>query len=338
MHDREHFHFISDFGRSTLPDKFELSQITEAGEKILLVLDSSVCLDIVSLVRDKQSSGADKVKIFNLIEYVQKNKTDWTPVFALLESSYHRTTLEMNYVKLFDYNNKIDFAFEYPIKFLKKFQFDFGLNYKVITQPKSEQPSIAIIINERIKIHYAALLKIYQISLAGLNRESAERNIEIFLNWMVNDLDTLLGVEYKLALNIFGGDPYFRSMLKLGSTKMKCLKACWGTAWDLFHARVSCNRDQLSSMFGSKVRPLFVTKDGPLFELLAPQVDTYFKYNSSRISISIDADYPKNYSDAFMTSLNERMEYLRRERVHKTASITQQKLDEIIANLEESID
>jgi hypothetical protein len=337
MQDKKHFHFISDFGKSELPCKPELSQIAEAGERILLVLDSSVCLDIVSLVRDRKSSGADKIKIFNLIEYVQKNKTDWTPIFALIESCYDRTTLDLKQDKLFDYKNKIDFAFKYPIKVLKKFQYDFNLNYKVFPQPKIEQTSIAIIINERIKIHYAALLKIYQISLTGLNRESAERNIEAFVNWMVDDLDILLGIEYRLALNIFGGDPNFRSMLKLGSSKEKCFKACWGTAWDLFHARVSCNRDQLSSMIGGKVRPIFVTKDGRLFELLAPQIDTYFKYNSSKISISTNVDYQKNYTDSFMNYLNERMEDLRRERIHKSADITQQKLDQIIQDLEKSI-
>jgi uncharacterized protein (UPF0305 family) len=90
-------------------------------------------------------------------------------------------------------------------------------------------------------------------------------------------------------------------------------------------------------MIGGKVRPIFVTKDGRLFELLAPQIDTYFKYNSSKISISTNVDYQKNYTDSFMNYLNERMEDLRRERIHKSADITQQKLDQIIQDLEKSI-
>lgn len=64
----EHFHFISDIGKITLPTKEQIdNRKTENGEDIILVLDSSVCIDIRNLVKWKKDATADKNKMFNLI-------------------------------------------------------------------------------------------------------------------------------------------------------------------------------------------------------------------------------------------------------------------------------
>lgn len=84
------------------------------------MLDSSVCLDIIKLVNHRGSALADKLKIYNLIDYAQKNKIDFLPIFALVELCYNRETLEMQFDKFFDFNYRIQFAFEFPLKRFKK--------------------------------------------------------------------------------------------------------------------------------------------------------------------------------------------------------------------------
>lgn len=338
MSDLKHFHFISDFGKTKLPTKSELLRhIGSDEEQLIFVLDSSVCLDIVNIIRRKQSAHSDKTKVFNLIEYVQKNGIDWTPIFALIESCYDRKTLDIQEDKFLDFKNKIDFAFQYPFKLLKRFEYDFETNYVVFEKPKLENKSIELIVNERLNLHYSALLKIYEISQAGLKGEFAEKNIETFIDWMIEELDIILGIEYSLALQIFGGHTKFRSMIKLGASKEVVLKAAWGTAWDLFHTRVSCNRIQLSEMLRRKVYPIFVTKDETLFELLSPQVEFYTKYNLSKLSVTEKNIYPPNYSDSFMDYLNKKMLRIGLDRIGADTSPDINKIKSIIQKLEGSI-
>lgn len=303
----------------------------------MLVLDSSVCLDIINVIRWKKSSHAEKAKIFNLIEHAQKNEIDWTPIFALLESCYDRKTLAIQEEKLLDFKERIDFAFQFPSKLLKKFSYDFETNYYVLNRPKLENKSIEILVNEQLNLHYVALLKICEIAQSGLKRELAEKNIENFIDWMVSDLNIFLGIEYALALRIFGGDSKFLSMVKLGSSKEKILKAAWGTAWDLFHVRVSCNRIQLSAMMERKVYPIFVTKDVSLFKLLSPQVEYYSKYKSTKLSVVSKDEYPPNYSDLFMETLNKKILEIGLDRIEKEGSINVERLTILIKQLEEKL-
>lgn len=325
---------ISELGRTNLPDKAEISRLlAEKGQKVTLLLDSSVCLDIVDLIRKKRYSQADKTKVFNLIEYAQKTKVHWTPICALIELCYDRESFEIKEDKLWDFKNKLDFAFEYPLKLLKKFEYDYETNYVILEKRRLSINSIKPL-TENLNCYYAALLKMRAIAMLNIKQEMAEKNIEEFVDWMINELGIILGLEYSLALKIFGGDTEFRSMLKLDSSKEKSLKAIWGSAWDLFHVRISRNQNQLSQLLGQNVHPIFVTKDGRLFELLAPHVQFHVKTDSSRLTLTDKNNYPPHYSQEFMDYLNIKILKLGIDRFSKEVTINDNKLKSIIKNLE----
>lgn len=113
----EHFNFLSDFGKIELPSALELDKYYQkTGKRFLFVLDSSVCLGIASLAKWGKKSNAKKEKIFNLIEYSQKNELEHFPYFALLKSSYNRDTLEIDYDKFEDFFNLLYYVFNTPVK------------------------------------------------------------------------------------------------------------------------------------------------------------------------------------------------------------------------------
>lgn len=334
----ENFYFVSDYGKRALPSKTEITQILENNdEKILLVLDSSICMDIVNLVKHKKSAHCDKNKIYNLIDFVQKNKVEHFTLFALLELCYDRNTLELQSEKYFDFKNMIDYAFQYPLKKFKKYEYNFLTDCIFFGNPEFKSDAIKILISERINLYYAALLKICEIGQKGLSASRAEKSIQEFIDWMEIDLNVILGLEYSLALEIFGGNTKLISMIKLGATKEKILKSIWGTAWDLFHGRMSCNKEQISILLDKKVYPIFATKDSYLFDLISTEVNHYKRVNESKLSINLLTEYPKNYSEEFFEKLNKRMMGLIDSRVETPAKFNFDELFEIIENLEKNI-
>ena len=331
------FHFLSDLGKTSLPTEVEvLSRKKENNELVLLILDSSVCLEIANLVRHKKSARVEKNAIFHLIEYVQRHTVEQTPIFALTELCYNRTTYDLIEDKLWDINNRLDFAFQYPIKLFKRLDFDYNTEYRLFDKPELVGKSISAFF-ENLNLYYAGLLKIRQIADKGLKREKAEKNIETFIDWMAQELGVVLGPEYSLALEIFGGNPNLRPMIKFGSSKEKSLKGILGSAWDLFHARMSCNRSQLAQIVGENVNPIFVTKDGGLFEIMSPYVKHYLKFNSTKLTITTENNYPPHYSDSFINHLNEKILVLAADRAARKTVYDTNKINRIISELEESL-
>lgn len=334
----EHFHFISDLGKISLPTKEQIAtRKKETGEEIIFVLDSSVCIDIRNLIKWKSDAKSDKNKIFNLIEYVQKNNLEWFPLFALIESCYDRKTLEIKADELTDFNNKIDFAFYYPLKELKKFKFFIERDFIAYRGKLKKTDTSKIIIQDMVNIYYAALLKIALISKNGLSAKMAERNINEFIDWMINDLDVILGFEYTLALQIFGGNSRFQSMIKVGGTKEKIMKATWSTAWDMLHARMSCNIDQMSLLVSRKVYPIFVTKDATLYDLLSPEIKYYIREGKSKFSILEQKNYPPHYSDEIMENINNKIFQLISKRKGIEPKVDANRIKILISLLEDSL-
>lgn len=334
----EKYHFISDLGKTTLPISEEIDlRKKETGEEIILVLDSSVCIDIRNFVDGKQKTNADFNKMINLIEYAQKNKIETFSLYALLESCYDRTTLEIDSKKFIEFKNKIDFAFSIPAEKIKEFGSNFTTYISNLETYQINNNALKLLIDERLNIFYAALLKIAMISKKGLSSKFAERNINEFVDWMLHDLDVILGAEYMLAQQIFGGNSKFQTMLKLGSTKERMLKAAWGTAWDFLHSKFSRNKEQISILVGRKVYPIFVTKDESLSELISPQVTFNHRNVGSNFSITEKNKYPNNYSDEFMQQLNQRMFEISLARIGKAPAIDINKTKNIIIDLEEKL-
>lgn len=226
--------------------------------------------------------------------------------------------------------------FQHPVALLRNFDYDF--NTKSLQSPRFNSKLIKILNDERLNISYAALLKINEISKNGLSANLAEKNITAFLDWMENELDIILGIEYSLALQIFGGNSKFRTMIRLGAKKHRVLSAARGTAWDLFHAKMSCNKEQLSQLVGHKVYPVFVTKDAGLYALISPKVGAYTKFESSKLSVLENNNYPAGYSVGFIEYLNQRLLKLSLHRAGKYNSLDSEKVKSIIKILEDNLD
>lgn len=334
----EHFNFVSDKGKISLPSKSEIFDRAEkTGEKILLILDSSVCIDIIKLVNYKKKANSDKMKIFNLIDFVQKNNIDYLPILALVESCYDREALIIQPRKLFDYKNKLQFAFEYSIKEFKKLEYNLKETFFSPDAGEIESELLKLIIDTRINPYYAGLLKISHIAQKGLGQNRSEKNIDEFINWMENELGFFLGLEYTLALQIFGGNSKFGSMLKIGAKKDSIIKATWGSAWDVFHAKMSINKEMISEITDQNVYPIFVTKDVGLFNLMSPNVHLYMKHNFTKVTITKNNEYPPNYSKEFIGNLNERIAEFSSKRFNRDVEIDVEKIKDLIKSLEESI-
>lgn len=333
----DHFYFLTDLGETELPTKAEIESLrVNDKSELFLILDSSVCFEIITLINHKKSARVDKSKVFNLIEYIQKNNVDYTPIFALAELCYDRSNLELRDEKLWDFKNKIDFALNYPIKLLKRYNFDFSINFHLKKNQESLDSSVEPII-PRLRLYYTGLLKIHELASQGLKKECAEKNIRLFVDWMKNDLGVFLGLEYNLALEVFGGNTKFLKMLKLGASEDITKKALWGTAWDLFHARVSCNRPQLEMMVNRNIHPVFVTNDQVLYRLMSPQVAQSVKYNTTQLKITTENTYPGHFSDHFMNEINNEILLLSTERIEQETICDIDKIDVMIRELEEKL-
>lgn len=335
----DYFHFLSDKGKISLPNKFEIEKhFEETGEQIILVLDSCVCIDVVKLVNWKAEAKSEKTKIFNLIDYVQKNDIMFLPIFALIESCYDRETLKIKSEKLFDYNSKIQFAFEFPLKKFKRYQYNFEYDFYAVRPNTSSEEAAELVIESRVNIYYAGLLKISQIAQKyGLSQNKAERNIEFFVDWMEKELDCFLGFEYTLAVNIFGGNSQYGSMLKINSSKQSIIRAAWATAWDLFHAKMSINGELVSKLIDKKAYPIFVTKDNNLFNLMSPYVHLYVRRGFKKVTITKNTSYPPFYKYEFIERLNDRMTDFSLNRFERDVQIDYNKVKIIIEKLEESL-
>lgn len=294
------YHYLNKFGTV----KGFKKSYPNLEKKTLLVLDSSICIDIANIVSKRNINKESKRKAFELIKYSQKKSTPPFEIFALLELCLDKSTYKLNTDKFFDLYNKLKFAFLFPFERLRKNDFNYFTNF--ITSNRSEINQDFTPIFEQIFVHYCALLKIREIASKGLGKQKSKNNILEFLDWMNSKLNFILGLEYQLAIQIFGGNSGFNSMLKIDSTKEKALKAMWGTAWDLLHSRVSRNSAQLSEIVGEDINTIFITNDKRLYELIAPQIEFATEFDRSKISISagIEAN-PPHFDNDFINKLNK---------------------------------
>lgn len=269
-----------------------------------LVLDSSVCLDIIDFINKKKQVKEKKVKAFELIKFAQKKSFPIFDMIALLELSVNKLTQKIDTDKFHDMKMKLDFAFKFPFDRLKKGEFDFKKNYYSPTSPDINNNASVFL--EQIYIFYCSLLKMREIAKKnGLNKHKSKKNIIEFIDWMDTELDMILGLEYQLSVQIFGGNNHFRPMIKDMSEKEKALKAIWGTAWDLFHSRFSRNSSQLSKIVDEDVNSVFVTNDKRLYELLAPEIDSTTEFGNTRMSIMNNRDsLPPHLDDDFVDEMN----------------------------------
>lgn len=295
------YHYLDIFGEfKGLQRRFSNSK----NKKHYLVLDSSVCLDIIDFINKKNQVKEKKAKTLELIKFAQKKSFPTFEMIALLELSINKLTQKIDTDKFNDMKMKLDFAFKCPFNKLKKGDFDFKKNYYSPTPININNNGSLFL--EQINVFYCALLKMREIAKKnGLNKHKSRENIIEFVDWMNTELEMILGVEYQLCIQIFGGNNDFRPMIKDMSNKEKALKAVWGTAWDLFHSRFSRNSSQLSAIVDEDVNSVFVTNDKRLYELLAPKIDSTTEFGNTRISIMNNSDsLPPHLDDIFVEEMN----------------------------------
>ena len=249
----------------------------------------------------EQEPQLDETK--TVIEIVREGAAE---IFALLELSLDKITYKLNTYKFLDIGNKLKFAFQFPLEKLRKNDFDFSTNFFQANKPNLNNDASAFI--EQILVHYSALLKIREIASKGLGKQKAKENIIEFIDWMNIELGLILGLEYQLAFQIFGGNNSFNAMIKEDSSKEKALKTLWGSSWDLLHARMSRNSRQLSEIVNEDVNSIFITNDKRLFELLSPQVEFSSEFGKTGISITTGKEsYPPHFNPDFVEELNKKI-------------------------------
>lgn len=329
--EKSEYHYLTEFG---VLKGFNKSNIDKT-KKTLLVLDSSVCLDIINVVNKKPITKISKRKVFELIKYSQKKSMPIFEIFALLELSINKRTHQLDEKKFFDFSKKIKFAFGIHLKDLKKNNFNFSI--KSNTDIEIHNNFTAFV--EQISVYYCALLKIREIASKGLGKQRAKKNIFELLDWMELKLGIILGLEYQLAFQIFGGNTGFNSMIKENSNKERTLRALWGSAWDLFHARVSRNSRQLSEIVSENVNSIFITNDKKLHELLAPQITFSSEYERTKISVTAgEENYPPYYDDDFISELNGKLYKIFDQREFKSPIYPEsEKIKNLINDLENKI-
>src|SRR5690606_28542858 len=202
-------------GESALPDDKYINELHERGTRPIIFLDSCVCLHIIKVVDyGKSARNIDFSRIFSLKEYLTNHpRIKISPFFAFLELCSRVGSLDN--VKLQDFKLRIEFFEQIPLKAFKRFKYDFHRDMLVVKNIPETKGDLMKMVNQVLKNSYCSLLKIRSIALKGLTKNKAESNIAEFIHWMINDLDIFRGAEYKLAMNIFGGNTAFRKMIGL---------------------------------------------------------------------------------------------------------------------------
>ena len=301
---------FSEKGECPLPSQEFIDECIRDSIEPIIFLDSCVCLHIIKVVDyGKNATNINFSKILALKEYMEKHpKIRINPFFALMELCNQTGILDKQ--KLLDFKARIDFFEQIPLKIFKKFNYDF-LRDMFVFKNFSNLPDKALDAFEPILMNsYCALLKIRSIALGGVTKNKAESNINEFADWMIDELNIFRGAEYKLAMNIFGGNTNFRKMLGLDSKSTEIKKKIVGTSWDMFHSKFTTSSFRLFNILQRNIYPYFLTSDTNLFEIfqnfsLHIVKDGGENCMSSFISIS-DFNYP-HFEESFIDKNNEKL-------------------------------
>lgn len=258
-------------GKEGLPSQEEITFFLKDNTEPVVFLDSCVCLDIVKIIdHKKKAQNASKEKVMNLKKYLSISKLRIKPMFGLMELCYDQD--RFNERKFWDFNNRIRYYEEIPLKYFQGFKFDFNRDFFLLYTPDLKLQITFQALESFFLNTYCSLLKIRELSINGLSKAKSKNNISEFFNWMSCELGIILGIEYFLALKIFGGSTEFRKMIWLDGKQDIIKKKLIGTAWDIFHTRLSTNTfefNKLKLLENKKIYSYFLTNDFDLFNLFA---------------------------------------------------------------------
>lgn len=284
---------FSEKGASQLPLQEEITARLTDGIEPIIFLDSCVCLHIVKVVEyGKKATGVDLQRIIALKEYLSKSQgIRINPVFGFMELCL-KSDGRFDREKFRDFKYMMDFFEQVPLKAFRQFSYDFRRDMAIFRDPTANMQDQYNEILALLKKTYCSLLKIRRMAQLGTAKAQAEQNLEDLFEWMHTRLDSIRGPEYKLAMNIFGGNTAYRKMIGLDNKPSDVRKKLMGTSWDFFHAKNCTNSFRLFEMLQKNIWPFFLTSDANLFNIFRG------------LSLSLVKDGGSDYTSAFMMASN----------------------------------
>jgi len=327
---------FSEKGQTDLPEISELLSAIQSNIEPIIFIDSCVCLHIIKVVDyGKKATNIDFSKILSLKEYLQDKPVKISPFFGLMELCLKDGTFDK--IKFRDFKHRIDFFEQITFKEFKKFKYDFDRDYLILKDISLDLPNPFEAVAPSLMNSYCALLKIRSLAKNSLTKDKAETNINLFLDWMINVLDSVRAVEYKLALNILGGNSVYRKMIGLDCKVTEVKKKLIGTAWDIHHSKTTANSFRLYQILGKNISPYFLTSDANLSNLfknfnLRLIKDGGDNFNTSFI-LNSDFSFPHLGND-FIDRQNKKMMNIFVDRRNSTYEFDKVKVDKLIRELE----
>lgn len=328
---------FSENGQTDLPEISEILSTIQSGIEPIIFMDSCVCLHIIKVVDyGSKATNINFSKILSLKEYLHNNKPiELSPFFGLMELCWKDGNFDIN--KFRDFIHRIDFFKQIPLKDFRKFKYDFNRDYFILKDISLDLPNPYEVIEPPLMNSYCALLKMRSLAKNGLAKETAEANIYSFLDWMVTVLDSMRAAEYRLALNVFGGNSVYRKMIGLDCKVSEVKKKLIGTSWDIYHARTTSNSFLLFQILGNNISPYFLTSDSNLFNLFKDVNLSLIKDGGNNLNSSFILNsafsFPHLNND-FIDTQNRKMMKIFIDRRNLTYEFEKQKVERLIRELE----
>lgn len=289
------YYCFNENGECNLPSKTEIKNLKTKGIEPIVFLDSNVCLNIIKIVdKGRNATNCNKNKVFKLKEYLDKTGIEIHGLFGLMELCQKEGILDTQ--KMTDFKLRLDFFKQIPLKYFKRFDYEFDRDFILYDTPNFKENNNWYGLEEKILFSYCSLLKIREIGLRkGVSKKNAIPNIKEYTYWMRNELGLMFGMEYKLAIAIFGGITEFRKMVCLEGKKSSAKKTLMGTVWDFTHARFCMSNLKISEVLGGSINAFFLTNDKNLFKLINRfNLSMYLENGDKKPTIvyTSDFDYP----------------------------------------------
>ena len=326
------YNCIDEAGLRSLPDTSELNSFRKKGLYPVMALDSSVCLDIVKFIDNKQKlSDIERHMVESFLVYQNIVDIDVIGGLGIFELALGGRELKLDCKRFSDYGSKLLLALKLSNENLFK---DIYVN--------KDLKGIDIIDKHHellplLKASYASLLKIRLLAKRGTNQRNSFILLQEFTDWLKNDLDCIMGLELELAKNIFGGNSELQPLLGKDSSLLDDL---WGTAWDFFHYRIACLYSCLFAIDGIPQKSFFITKDNKLTRLLKYlQIEAIVKQEHELIGVFISSTKEYNHFKGQRSRLGafERELFISRAKQYNGKIIDLNKLEEMKNELESAL-
>ncbi|HEY4786732.1 MAG TPA: hypothetical protein VIH57_11810 [Bacteroidales bacterium] len=328
----KNYNCIDETGLRNFPDSIELCSFKRNGLYPILVLDSSVCLDIVTFVDNKSKLKEDaRYMVESFLVYQNMMGIDVIGGLGIFELALGGRKLTLDNKKFSDYGSKLLLALKLSNESL--FQDIYVTkDLKEIDIIDKHQEFLPI-----LNASYVSLLKLRLLAQKGTSRKNSLSLLQEYTEWLKDELDCIMGLELELAKNIFGGNSDLQPLLGRDNN---VLNELWGTAWDFLHYRFACLYFHFSTIDGIPQKSFFITKDNRLTRLLKHlQLEAVIKEEHGLKGIFISSTKEYNHFKGHRSKLKvlERELFIERAKQNKGKVLDLIKLAEMKNKLENSL-